>query len=435
MDKLKELRARLAALASEAETINTSADLTDEQTARLNAIADEFAATKSKISALERTANLRAETGQSTGRVADPVAPRTEPRITGGAPVIESDPRRGFESVAEFGSVVARACRPGARMTDERLRIGSEAATTYGSEGVGADGGYAVPPQFAADIWGLTFNVGSVLNLFNPTPTSSSAVSIGTSEWTPWGSTGVLAYWVNEAGAITQSKPALKNALVNLHKLAVLVPATEELLEDAPRLNNLLTVQAANAIRYKADDALINGDGNGKPLGILNAGCLVSQAKVTSQTADTFNATNAAQMVGRMPAGSFPRSSWLVSPDTYQQIIVMTLGDQPAFMPPNQAMSGTPYGTLLGRPIIVSDVCQTVGDLGDVYLVDPAGYAGFTKAGGIKSSTSMHLFFNYDEMAFKWTFRLGGQPYLSTTIAAAKGSSTLSHFVALADRA
>lgn len=435
MDRLKVLRARLAALAAEAETINASADLTDEQTERLNAIADEFAATKSKISALERTANLKAETSESTGRVTEPVAPKSEPRITGGAPVIESDPKRGFESVAEFGNVVAQACRPGARTTDERLRVGAAAATTYGSEGVGADGGYAVPPQFASDIWGLTFNVGSVLSLFNPTPTSSSAVSIATSEWTPWGASGVLAYWVNEAGAITQSKPALKNALVNLHKLAVLVPATEELLEDAPRLNNLLTVQAANAIRYKADDSLVNGDGNGKPLGILNAGCLVSQAKTSGQAADTFTAANAAQMIGRLPAGSFPRATWLVGPDTYQQIITMTLGDQPAFMPPNQAMTGAPYGTLLGRPIIISDVCQTVGDLGDVYLVDPAGYAAFTKAGGIKSSTSMHLFFDYDEMAFKWTFRLGGQPYLSAAVSPAKGSSTYSHFVALAARA
>jgi hypothetical protein len=36
--------------------------------------------------------------------------------------------------------------------------------------------------------------------------------------------------------------------------------------------------------------------------------------------------------------------------------------------------------------------------------------------------------------AFRWLFRLGGQPFLSAPVTPAQGSNTRSHFIALAAR-
>ncbi|WP_252721013.1 phage major capsid protein, partial [Acinetobacter baumannii] len=72
------------------------------------------------------------------------------------------------------------------------------------------------------------------------------------------------------------SKAAVTPTLLQLHELYAFVLATQEVLDDAPRLQNSITVQAANAIRWKAFEAVVTGDGNGKPQGFMNSTALVT---------------------------------------------------------------------------------------------------------------------------------------------------------------
>ena len=90
---------------------------------------------------------------------------------------------------------------------------------------------------------------------------------------------------------------------------------------------------------------------------------------------------------------------------------------------------------MLGRPVIFTEHNKTVGDKGDIVFADPKGYYAPIKNGGVKFAQSMHLFFDYDVEAFRWTFRMGGQPFLSGPVSSANGSNTKSHFVTLAARA
>jgi HK97 family phage major capsid protein len=114
----------------------------------------------------------------------------------------------------------------------------------------------------------------------------------------------------------------------------------------------------------------------------------------------------------------------------------MTIGDQPVFVLPQAGIQNAPGGFLLGRPVIFSEHCKTLGDKGDLQLVDlGGGYYSTTKAGGTKFDTSIHLYFDYGVEAFRWTVRAGGQPFLSAAISPANGSSTKSHFVVLDARA
>jgi hypothetical protein len=48
--------------------------------------------------------------------------------------------------------------------------------------------------------------------------------------------------------------------------------------------------------------------------------------------------------------------------------------------------------------------------------------------------TSIHVFFDYDMTAFKFVFRMGGQPWWSSALAAKNGTNTYSPFVALQTR-
>lgn len=234
---------------------------------------------------------------------------------------------------------------------------------------------------------------------------------------------------------MTPSKAALIGSTVNLHELYAFVLATDELLSDAPRLASRLTVQAARAIRWKAGEAIMWGDGVGKPLGFMTSAAKIAVAKESGQAADTIVAANVLKAYSRLQ-GMGSRAFWAANRDIVPQVAVMTIGNQPMWLPNNQGLQNAPQGSLLGLPILFLEHAKTLGDEGDLTLVDPDGYYAATKAGGgIDFASSIHLYFDYGMQAFRWTFRLGGQPFLSGPVSPAKGSSTRSHFVALAERA
>jgi HK97 family phage major capsid protein len=337
----------------------------------------------------------------------------------------------GFKSFGEYAYHV-RAGALGNGRLDPRLQA---AATTYGNEASGPDGGFAVPEQFASEIYSIALEEQSLLAMADDTPVSGNSMTFPKDETTPWGSTGVIATWDGEGDAANQRKPVTGKSRLELHKLRVLVPATDELLADAPAMSAHLTKKMAEAVLWKSNDAIINGTGAGMPLGILTAASLVAQAKETSQTADTINATNVAKMYGRCIKGAGANLVWLLNPDAYAQLIVMTIGDQPIFTAPTQGMRNAPDGLLMGRPILMTDACDTVGDQGDIILANMAGYRSITKAGGPAFSQSMHLWFDQDIQAFKLVFRMDGQPALASAVTPPNSAVTRSHFVALAARA
>jgi HK97 family phage major capsid protein len=245
----------------------------------------------------------------------------------------------------------------------------------------------------------------------------------------------VQAAWRAEAAQMNASKLALTGAIVQLHELFAFVIATQELLEDAPRLSNRLTLQAARAIRWKASDAIKWGDGNGKPLGYMNAACLVTQTKEAAQVANTIVTANVLKMYSRI-LRTGGRPLWFANSDTLPQLGQLTIGNQPAWLPSNQPLAGSPDGTLLGRPLLFTEHAHTLGTKGDLSVVDLEGYYAINKAGGgLDFAASIHLFFDFNMSAFRWVFRVGGQPFLSAAVAPARGATTKSHFVTLETRA
>ncbi|KYK50363.1 hypothetical protein A1D31_39025 [Bradyrhizobium liaoningense] len=220
--------------------------------------------------------------------------------------------------------------------------------------------------------------------------------------------------------------------IIQLHELYAFVLASQEVLDDAPRLQNRIFNQAANAIRWKAFEAVMTGDGKGKPLGFMNAPALVTVAKQGGQAADTITVPNVLKMYSRL-LWMDGRPMWLGNSDILPQIGQLTIGNVPAWLPLNQPLAGAPDGgVFLGRPLIFNEHSATLGDLGDLTCVDLSGYALATKSGGgIDFAASIHLR-DYNLAAFRWIFRMGGRP--SAPVQPAKGPNTKSHFVALEAR-
>lgn len=418
----------------------------DELLAAIDTAKETVAKTKRTSSLRQSIADERSSRSQGLGRRTTPSSPGQRPGA--GSDVIghvqdrrELDPMAGYPSLEEGGGVLFAkdVLASVVGQTPERLLESMEimgAATTFAQEGVGVDGGFLVPAEMRNEIWKYAFETDGVLTRMTIEPTNSNSVMINRDETTPWGSTGVRAEWLKEGATFTQRKPVFGQDRIELNKVGCLVPATDELLEDAPRLSNHLTQKAGEAINWVVSDSIINGIGGGQPLGIINSGAVVTQAKETSQTADTINVANAVKMRGRLiKAGGLGGAFWAINPDAWNQLPQMTIGNHPVFTSPNSGVKETPSGSLLGIEVLETESCQTLGDLNDLILINPRGYFAAQKQGGIKFAMSIHLWFDTDTTAFKWTIRIGGTPYASGPITPPNSAITQSHFINLAARA
>ncbi len=342
---------------------------------------------------------------------------------------LADDPKLGFRNYGDFCAEVVRAAT--GKGSVERL---TRAATVFGNESAGPDGGYAVPPEFAREISSLAFAEESLLSRCDAVPVTGNTMTFPKDETTPWGSTGITAAWEGEGAATSPKKPALGESQLRLRKLKVLVAASEELLADAAAMSSYISRKCGEAVDWKVNDAIINGTGAGQPLGIMKSASVVSQAKESGQAADTIVAGNIAKMYGRCIMGAGSNVVWLLNPDAFQQVMTLSLNSNPIWVPANQGFTGAPNGLLMGRPIVLTDACDTVGDVGDIILANLSGYRAITKSGGADFQTSMHLWFDQDLMAFRLIFRMDGQPALQSAVTPPNSSVTRSHFIALADR-
>ena len=432
---LRALLARKSKLVTEARALTDLAakedrDLTADEQSTFDDLMAQAEAVGVQVSREERLIEAeRSALGQ-------PLEVRDGAQIEAGPAAIEQDARRGFRHFGEFAHAVRQSVV--GHQTDERLVLMASLPANYGSEGVGADGGYAVPPEFAREIATLSLEQDALLPFTDNIPVSGNNMAFPVDETTPWGSDGVRAYWESEAGAANATKPKLGDPQVlRLRKLMALVPVTNELLSDAPAMAAYLSGLMGRSIRWKSNDAILNGSGVGQPLGIFNATALVSQAKEGSQTADTVVAGNVAKMLARLPATSMARARWVMNQEVLPQLITMTIGNQPIWTPPVEGIKGAPGGMLLGRPITFSESCAVLGDEKDIALIDFTMYRTITKAGAaaIDIASSMHLYFDQDATAFRATFRMDGSPSVNEKIAKKNGSSNeLSPYVVLAAR-
>lgn len=446
---LKELRAQRHKQASrgkaafaEYNTLSAKADRSAEEDQKLVALDAELTALEAEVAELDAKITAEEASARRGALFATTAAPGGERRaaFSAGRTANELNPETtgGFRNLAEF-AVAVRNAQGGLGM-DQRLNSITEggergaAPANFQQNQGGAGEGWLVPSDFRQAIWELAFDGPDLLSMVTPEPTSSNSVKIAKDESTPWGASGVQAYWRAEGTQMLASKAAATGTTVELHELFAFVLATSEVLEDAARLQDRLTRQAARAIGWKASDAIAWGDGNGKPLGFMNSGALVTVAKETGQAAASLAVKNILKMNARLLRNG-GRPVFLANSDIDPELGALTIGNVPAFLPNNQPLSSPWEGYIRGKPLLYNEHFKSLGQLGDIVLADLSGYYAATKqGGGIDFAASIHLFFDYNIQAFRWTFRFGGQPFLSAPVSPANGANTKSHFVTLEGR-
>jgi HK97 family phage major capsid protein len=305
------------------------------------------------------------------------------------------------------------------------------------NEGSSAEGGATVIPEFANGIFDRVYGNGLWGMTDNYTVSGNNMTFLANAETSRANGSrhgGLRGYWLGEGATMTASKPTLREINLKLAKLAVVVYLTEELISDSSQaIEQYVTRKASEEFEFMLGDSLINGDGISKPLGILNAPCLVSVAKEAGQLADTLMPENIAKMYARFFAPNMGGMTWLYNQDICPQLQLLTLGigtsGQVVYMPPG-GMSGSPYATLEGRPMMPTEFNATIGDQGDLIAADMGQILSISK-GGIAQAVSMHVEFLSDQLALRFTMRVNARPWENAPITPYKGTNTQSNFVTL----
>lgn len=414
------------------KAIGEERELTEDEEKRLA----ELEGTKARqVKSIERLEKLIDEK-RALEEVENGITPHIQ--IKRGEDEDENGVYKPFKTFGELLQCVKRA-EDNPYATDRRLVELNKRAATGAGEAIGADGGFLVQQDFAAEIQKAAFDTGVLASRVRQIPISANANTLTVNvidetsrvKGSRWG--GVQAYWVAEADAATAKKPKLARLDFRLQRLTALAYVTDELLADAPAMTSLLTQAFSEELAFELDEAILRGDGVGKPLGILNSNCFVS---ITGESATKVKAADVIGMRARLWARSRANSVWFanqdVEPSLHKMFIAGASSDLHVYSPAN-GLSGLPYDTLYGRPILPIEQCSSVGTVGDLVLGDLSQYGMIRKEGaGLESS--IHVRFINAETAFRISIRVDGKPLWLNAITPARGSNTQSPFIGIATR-
>lgn len=399
--------------------------------------AEELAKAEEHITASRDLAERqkKAEALKASLAAAEAVTPRkavTMPtaQVVVGKDNITEDPARGFKSMQKFLGAVIDHGKTG-RMA-EGLRVLATAGSDENNELSGSTGAFLVPEAFAP-MFAIPQEDMGILGRTTQIPMGAPTVNIPALVDKNHASSGVGGLTFSRRAETTEgatSKLAFERISLVATNLMGAAFATEELMQDSPEsFAAILSNRFQSQYVWHRDGELINGTGVGEPLGIMKCAALVTVAKTGSQTADTFSLQNALDMRARF----FGRQGvWIINPDLWSQVpaLASTSGMSLVWQPSSRDGVGD---TLFGMPIVQSEHCAKLGDLGDVILADLSQiYSGIYSP--LTGASSIHVRFLANEQCIKFTERSDARP-MWTSVLTPKNGATRSAFVTLAERA
>lgn len=305
------------------------------------------------------------------------------------------------------------------------------------AENTGATGGFLVPPEFQARVLAVAQEQtivrprAEIIRMNRRTVTIPALDQEGVVEGGFSWYGGIRTFWAEEGSARQASQPNFRDVTLTAHALTGYTSSSNELLDDsAVSLQDWLMGQRgfAGALAHQFDYDCLQGDGVGKPQGVLSAPCTIV---VPRATANVVGYEDLADMMGSM----LPNTStvWVASQSVLPELLKMQGPSGNPYYLWGSAISGAP-NTLLGRPIIFSDKVPGLGTQGDIGLYD-FGYYLIGDRQAITMDMSVEELFRNNQVSWRAIMRVDGRPWLKAPISYGRGEEigTLSPFVVLGD--
>lgn len=418
MNKLQKLREERAAQVDKMDKACATAKSEDREMteSEVTAFDEADAAIKEidkKIASASRFEKAASEKSNQERII--PAASRNAsiPRIPGdGAP-------REFDSMGEFIHAVRF------RQNDPRLAslfkddvMGHEMRGEQRMD-TGSSGGFAVPTQFREELLmvdpeeAVVRPRATIIAAGDPPDSEISMPALNQGAGSNrYG--GVSVSWIGEGDDKPETTVGLKEITLKPYEAAATLVVTDKLLRNWKAANSILPALLTGAMRQEEDYQFLRGDGNKKPLGLFNSGAVLSVNRTTANRikfADVSKMMN--QFKGKNPV-------WLCAKYSRDQLV--TLEDtQGHLVWTYSAREGLP-DTLMGIPVIFTELQPALGTKGDLALVSLSDYL-IKDGSGPFVAASEHVLFRQNKTVIKISWNVDGQAWLNGPLVGRDGNN------------
>lgn len=337
--RLKEIEARLAQIKQELTT--RAAELKEDEITALEAEVTALQEERAAIvaAAEKRTALLaRIANGEPVGDDGDGAEPTVLRNFKGAGGDGGNEPQDKYGSMAYRKAFMQYVCRGVAIPAEYR----ADAVSTT------TDVGATIPTTVLNQIVEKLESTGMILALVTRTA-YKGGVSIPVSTVKP------TATWVKEgAGSDKQKKNIAKDGMITFayHKLRCAVAVSLEVDTMAiSAFETLLINNIVEAMTKALEQSIIDGDGAGKPKGILAETPAAGQE--IESAAPAYADLIAAEAA--LPQAYENGAVWCMSKKTFMQYYGLTDNNGQPIGRVNYGIAGKPERTLLGRPVVCCD--------------------------------------------------------------------------------
>jgi HK97 family phage major capsid protein len=346
--RLKEIEQRLAAIRTELTT--RGADMTDEEVATLEQeVTDLQEERKGLLAAQERRKKLLENIAagnpvDDNGNGAEPTLLRNFNGANGAGEPGNGENQNGdkYGSMAYRKAFMQYVCRGTAIPAEYR----SDAISTT------TDVGATIPTTVLNQIVEKLENTGMILALVTRTA-YKGGVSIPVSTVKP------TATWVNEgAGSDKQKKDITKDGMITFayHKLRCAVAVSLEVDTMAiSAFETLLINNIVEAMTKALEQSIIDGNGTGKPKGILAE--TPAEGQTVKSAAPAYADLIAAEAA--LPQAYENGAVWCMSKKTFMSYYGLTDTNGQPIGRVNYGIAGKPERTLLGRAVVCCDYVKS----------------------------------------------------------------------------
>ena len=273
--------------------------------------------------------------------------------------------------------------------------------------GVDEAGGYLVPEEYDKRlIEGLTEE--NIMRTLGTTIATTGERKINIAGNNP------AAAWIEEGGNLTFGDHTFEQILLDAHKLHVAVKVTEELLYDnAFNLEAYILRQFTKALSNAEEDAFLNGNGVGRPLGLLNP-TGGGQVAVTTSAAATISADEIISLIYKLKRPYRKNAAFITNDDTLSVLRKLKDGNGAYLWQPS-LQQGEP-DTLLGYKIYTSPYVPTIASGQPVLAFGDFSYYNIGDRGQRSFAELKELFAGNGLVAFLAKERVDGKLVLPEAV-------------------
>lgn len=274
--------------------------------------------------------------------------------------------------------------------------------------GTDSEGGYLIPDEFERTLLSGLEENNIFRTLANIIQTTSGDRKI------PIVASHGSAAWVDEEGAYSESDDAFAQITLGAYKLGTMMKVSDELLNDSVfDLENYLSGEFARRIGNAEEDAFINGDGVGKPTGILAAKG-GAEIGVTTSSGTAFTADDLINLYHSLLTPYRKKAVWLMNDSTVQFIRKLKDSNGQYLWQPS-LVAGTP-NTILGCPVMVSRYMPEIGAGNKAVAFGDFSYFWIADRQGRSFMRLNELFAAHGQVGFRGSQRVDGKLILPEAI-------------------